>query len=279
MELEGVIKKLEFKDDINKLSEEELLQKYASSVENGLYFLHELDNLFVKKNGYPVMIYGEFDKVENVVKGIKEKYANGNNFELVANRILRAIKRERIFIPNNEYREELYSQIFYLKQIDLGSYFANDHYEYEDMIEILLDKTKELNELQKGEFGFPNKNDYGLILNNAFLVGINHKKEAEEMIQRTYERYPFLNLCHKKEVLYAINHLFESNDFDDYHELVNLAKNVVDFSMTFYPYGNEDGYNEAEYAKIAKKTMSHVKKFSKLLKLDKTEEKQKVKTR
>ena len=96
MELENVIKKLEFKNDINKLSEEELLQKYTSDREKGLYFLHEFGNLFIRRNYYPVVIYHEYDKVEKVVEAIKEKYAKGNDFERLADRILNKLLRHLI---------------------------------------------------------------------------------------------------------------------------------------------------------------------------------------
>ena len=36
------------KNDIIKLSVEELLQKYTSEKEKGLYFLHEFGNLFIR---------------------------------------------------------------------------------------------------------------------------------------------------------------------------------------------------------------------------------------
>ena len=261
MELERVIKRLEFKDDINNLKAYELLAKYNNSKEKALYFLHMFSSVFVAKSFYPLMIYEKYDDMLKMVEKIKEKYASEGEFKEVADTICDAIKLEKKFAPLKEEQYDRYNQIYSFKKDKIGMFKANFGYSYNDLNKAYLEQAEKLNEYYKINSHFPNKNEYEQYMTVASKKGITDPYKEIEMIDNYMDTYPLLKLCHDKDFLYLTSELLDSDYFADKDELVDVALNVIDFSTSYHAYQKD--CDQKEYNRIARKTIRNIKEYNK----------------
>ena len=259
MEIERVVKNLEFKNDINQLSEEELTNKYTATDVDALYFLHMFYNTFVGKTRYPLMIYDRYETVKHVIDNILFRYGVDSKFKGIASDIKDSIAMEEHFAGGESSKHERYSEQYYMFEYQLGSLKANKSKKYSEIVTDLYEETKKINECYKANKDFPNDKDYALMLSKAAKEQDPFKEL--EVIDAYYEKFPLLKLCHEKEFLYAFNYLMGRSDVEGKDELVALAENVMSFSQGFRPYQKDcDLVEYGKIAKVARKTISAYRK-------------------
>lgn len=261
MELERVIKSLEFKNDINVLNKKELLKKYNCNKEKALYFLHMFNSQFVARSFYPLMIYDRYDDITEIVNTIKAKYASDSAFTTVADEILACIKLEKKFAPYETEQNDRFHEMYSFKQDKLGMFKANGSYSFKTLTSKLLDEAKKLDECTKVNIHFPNKNEYEQYMDTASKVGLTNPYEEIKLIDKYMETYPLLKLCHEKDFLYLTSELLDSDSFTEKDELVDIALNVIDFSTSYHAYQKD--CDQKEYNRIARKTIRNIKEYNK----------------
>ena len=269
MDLEKVIRKQQIKDDINFLTEEELYDKYAKDENSAKYFLHLFHSVFVAKSFYPVMIYDKYDLIKGMVADIKAKLEIGDEFRLVADEILDYMKMELSFIKNYEEKHDRTTQMSCLNNSRLAIDAALYCYDFATLNEILLEETQKIADCYYGNRNFPNYKDYEYMMRRAAAKG--NAYDETNTIDDYFHEFPLLYLCHEKEFLFTVNELLFSTDVttEDKKDLINLAGNVIDFSLTYNPYNKNNGFDKKEYRAVAKKTLNNIKEFEKTLEPEK----------
>ena len=263
MELKKVIEKLELRDNINSYSKQKLISKYSKDKESANYFLDMFGDMFVAKTFYPLMIYGKYGDIRELVNTIKEKYCTLDTDMLAkAERINTALDMEEHLSPSDRSQNYDYSQMYALHTDRVGVIHEHSFINFPEYNKMLLDEAKKLERCSKKGIKFPNKNSYDMFLRRAYWASIEDGNLFTEtnMIDSCHREYPMLELCHDKSFLYLTTELLDSPDFENKSELMEAALNVIDFSTTFHPYQKD--CDPKIYKKIARKTLKNLREYN-----------------
>ena len=238
MELEKAIKKLEIKNDFERLSVNGLKEKYAKDAETSKYFLH----LY---NGITIEGSDSHSKIRELLTFIRDERVNGTDFEKEAEWLIGYLNMEEGLTAKRIYRQERDFQAYDLKLQNLGVADTYGFVKYPELIKMLYESTKKIDECYKANPNFPNYGDYRYMMFNA--MGNANK---DEIIKAYYDKFPLLNLCHDERFVIAFNNLLRDENADGKNDLINLYYNVVDFSLTFPPFDKD--FDEKCYKKAVK---------------------------
>ena len=262
MELEKKLRNLRIENDINELSKEELIEKYGDTKEDAEYFMHTFSEMFIFHDYYPSMIFEDYDKVSEVLEDFNERYTKGTQFEHVYHEILGYMIHMETRIPSYDSKSKISSDLFSMHENEIGTDDIKHVHTFSQLNKMLEDGVEKIDKNYKKNSHFPNKYEYEAILKKAEVVGLKEDPMREIAIIEGYkDYYPMLNLCHDINVLVAINDLLTDAYFEDKEELGGIARNVIDFSLSFKPIG--ESFDAKEYKKVAKATKSLLKRQEK----------------
>ena len=269
MDTDKIIRDLEIKDDINNLTEKELIEKYGKTKEDAMYFMYTFYDAIQYHLFYPTVIYNEYKKIKDVLKELNEEHSKGTDFENLYNSIMRRLGKEDTVLKNWDDKIDFETQMYYTKELQLG--ITEYGIKFNDLNKIALNTTKRLTEAYNDNPRFPNKYEYTNVLRQAEKIGLT-KDPMEEIaiISKYQDEFPLLDLCHDEEALVGINYLLTDTGFDYKRELSAIALNIIDFSLSFNPIGKD--FDKKGYRQIAKATINIIKEKNKDL-LDKNTKK------
>jgi hypothetical protein len=256
MELEKALRRLEIKNDFEKLSVDELKEKYAKDVDTYSYFLNAYSGITIEGSE-------SHSKVRELLNFIKDERVKGTKLEQEVEWLIEYLNMEEGITVKTLYRKETDYQGYDLKLQTLGITDTYGYVNYPELTSMLYEETKKINECYKAKPDFPNFGDYRFMIFKAMDEA--EEKEIEigntDKVKDYYNRFPLLNLCHDVNFVIAFNNLLRDKNFDDKNELINLYYNVVDFSLTFNPI-NKD-FDEKKYRKAVSIANSRIKDYQK----------------
>lgn len=259
MELEKALKSLTIKNDINKLSDKELRDKYMD--DNFLYceFLKYFNDMFVGRNLYPLLIYKHYDRLSELIREQGKLF----NQPLTSEYILSAIEREKSFVKGPYDKAERYGQGLSIFKSKIGADRLEKDYSFEELIENILGHVTCLARSSKEVW----KNEFIEYLKSATDYG-SVSDENPKLTQMLLGNYVFLthskiNLCYDPMFLVTANYLMTTKNFTPDSEFIDLVRNVIDTSENV-PVNEElkPNFNPKEYHKIAKFTTKNLNQLS-----------------
>ena len=277
MDLIQLQEKLEIKNDINNLVGIQLVDKYGRNLNDVVNFLKKLNVIFSREPNYPLCITEEHNKLINYILLMDQKYSTDfvkskiNSIkEILSNNItdykeLRKMNRLSDEAISKEMNKTGYK---YAPSLNIKT--------YPQMINVLYEECKTLNNLLKKESMLPSVNEtrekYNMYSDYArnvdFIVTFN-------LIDNLYKESPLLQFCFDEKYLLLANYILESDvNVKTKDKIVDLTKDIINTSINIKHNDFFNGeVNLEEYGRLSKHTLENIRNYE----LRREEEKEKEK--
>ncbi len=258
MEIKKITEELEIINDINKLSTDELKEKYSSTYVDFESFMNKYANYFGTHQIYQIRAGNEYNKIVDIIKDGTSKFQSEtilSNAEIIMNGI--NITKKRFHISENGNSEDVYqSRVVFLDSI--GSLNGKHIPEYSDIVCDIYNAAKRYE--NKGESSI---DDFTYYTNYA-LKSSKTEEEFYKLMRDYIEKHPMLNLCNEVSYLYFANYMLRNNRSKVDRDFLQDTESIMNASNIMQHIGLVDKKVDLkEYKKVEKNTKSNLKLYYK----------------
>lgn len=283
MNNEEVVKDLEIKDDIYNLSSDRLISKYGNNRDKLSKFLKKLSTMFTDSSVFPVMILGEYSKIENFL--YRSYYFNNielapfyshiyNNMKININRnydyddIGQAEYIFKGIVGYNKVKEGYESTREIIKgmlecarnlsgEVNISKSEIQDYLNKKVKVkscETITDSLNNFNANHTGIHTYVNKQHINCLFSQFKLFDYN-------MAYNDYRKFnPNISLCYNLNFLFLANYMMTSHkEYCDEH-FINLVKEIIDISISFDEL-KPSRFDKKNYLRVAKFTLRNINKL------------------
>lgn len=283
MNNEEVVKDLEIKDDIYNLSSDRLISKYGNNRDKLSKFLKKLSTMFTDSSVFPVMILGEYSKIENFL--YRSYYFNNielapfyshiyNNMKININRnydyddigqaeyIFKGIVGYNKVKEGDESTREIIKGMLECArnlsgEVNISKSEIQDYLNKKVKVkscETITDSLNDFNANHTGIHTYVNKQHVDYLFSQFKLLDYN-------MAYNDYRKInPNISLCYNLNFLFLANYMMTSHkEYCDEH-FINLVKEIIDISISFDEL-KPSRFDKKNYLRVAKFTLRNINKL------------------
>ncbi len=250
---------LSLMDDINRLSLEELEEKYLKNEGSYNRFVTDFSRLFTRRLTYQLRIADQYGTIYQVLKDGLDKFESKQNIDQISRVVdTMAFVRSRYNVEDYKKPDDKYQAHAIFKQTVGEDRLKYMHFSYDDIVKGIAAASKD----------YDNREDnYEMDLYrqhiSAALDTCNDPLEVRRTIESYREKHPFCKRCNDFSFLFFVNYMVNQCPSLVEDDLTKTAEEVMAMSKaTTYL----DGLNAAEaydYDRLARYTRKSISAFKK----------------
>ena len=260
METKSIIEELEKINDINILSDDELIKKYLVSKEKYKEFLTNYGDFFTKGVLYQVRTVSNYKKIGLLLEKGNKLYVDEENEE-IQRKMLETID----FILNKYRTKDLVQDELQLKYIFkdiVGANMNKEDNRYENIVSGILDALKKYNNCDGNSIG--DFVDYAAF--NLENDSSMEQSKYDTAISKYIKEHNMAQLCNNVNFLYLVNYMLKFKKNYVSQEFIRDSKEIIGTSLLFDAYSlpnKNRNVSDKNYKRVARYTLKNIFRYQK----------------
>ena len=254
MQLKKLIENLSLVNEVNKLSLEELANKYLCNEESYSEFIEKYSEYFEYHTLYQLRVSPHYNKILDLVTNGHLMYpteTNENHEKKILSIINYNLENYKLKVKfDDEY------QARFLLDDAIGNRIDKKHKPYEKLVDGMLNAA----------IKYDSKNDDNIEDLPYYLClyhSLKNPREEKKILNKYFEDYPLAKECNDVYFLYLVNYLLAYKKAEVDKEFLDDVCDVINASKTIEKLGLNEHDDYKDYKKVAKYTMNNIKKYVK----------------
>ncbi len=258
MEIKELVKNLEIVNDLNNMTEDELKEKYTSTLNNYEQFLDRYSDYFLNHHMYQLRAAENYNKIYSIIISGNAMYRNESIFEN-SNAIRYEIERtkDRFRVNDKGQSKDVYeAQALFLDGV--GALKANKTKEYKEVVSDIYSSAERYNNRDNNTIDdFPNYVNY-------VLRAAKSGAEFSNAINKYIQNHSRLEECNSMSYLYFVNYMLTCNKSKIDGSFIHDAEAILLSSKVMRHLGNvKQDFDLKSYEKLEKHTKKNIKYYYK----------------
>ena len=264
MELKKILSELEKADDINKLSIEELKEKYYKDEATYNEFVENYSRFFCGHYMYQLRVVDHYAKIVDLIRSGNSQFSNDNNiayFEKILKCMNYSVSNYRV---NGARVDDKYESLYLFNSTIMPSNSLDTN--YSSIVDGIYQGGLKYSYCHEDSIS-----DLFMFLYYKFKTEKMTREDLEELMKSYTDEHGMMSICNDTDFLLFANYMINQNKTDVDNKFIDDVKAIIRTSEFLQDMGYTDKeFNKSEYRKLSQFTLKSIAQAKK--KIQKREE-------